>query len=520
VDGHAWSNGSRIEWPDDGTWAFVVREDEEFRVYPATVLPFELWTRERDPFGTAESPEAARDQEARRLKAAGRTADAIRVWRDLEARGGSIGSLPADLVAGFELARLESADAQAFYDRLAGGRWRIDRARYLFYSSQVIDRVTVSAREMTALRLADAIEAVIDGRRVVPSEAGIHVAFRRDDPFSALVVSDRFLGARVPPAADVAARVARITADGHVVAGDPARNETGPRATRHLTAGGISWAIDVEPTDAAGFAAGWIRQSNLYLAMLGVVLALLGSGGYLMARTVRREVQVARLKSDFVSTVSHEFRSPLTGIRQLAELLSRDRVQDEGKRRQYYDLILHESERLGRLVESVLDFARMEDGRKQYRCEPLETTRWLRGVAEEFGREAARAGFTLETSIPDGLPALIGDREALSTAVRNLLDNAMKYSPGARTIWLDACAGDGLLRIRVRDEGVGIAARHQPHIFEKFYRVDGDLAQTVKGVGLGLSLVQHIVHAHHGTVSVESREGAGSTFSIELMGAA
>jgi signal transduction histidine kinase len=114
---------------------------------------------------------------------------------------------------------------------------------------------------------------------------------------------------------------------------------------------------------------------------------------------------------------------------------------------------------------------------------------------------------------------LSGDREALSTAVRNLLHNAVKYSPHSKTVWLEAKPVGDRLRIAVRDRGVGIAVRHQPRIFEKFYRVDGDLAARVKGVGLGLSLVRHIVDSHRGTVTVDSREGEGSTFVIELMSA-
>jgi signal transduction histidine kinase len=521
VEGDAWTPGpTLLDRPADGSWAFAVRDGDGARIYPPQVLPFELWTPESDPFKRPESPADLTHRKARQLKAAGSAGEAARLWRAVEAEGGSIGSVPADLVAGFELAQLDFADAQLFYDRLASGRWRIDRPRYLHYTGAVIDRVKPSEREATSLRLAEALEAGLAGQRVIPSERGVHVAFHRDNPPAALVVSGELLASLVPPAADAEVQVARLIADGHLVFGSPAGSDAALRDSRLLHAGGIAWSVDVEPKDPAAFARAWIQQSNLYLAMLGMVLALLGSGGYLIARTVRREVQVARLKSDFVSTVSHEFRSPLTGIRQLAEMLTRDRVLDEGKRRQYYDLILHESERLGRLVENVLDFARMEDGRHKYHPEAIDTTAWLRNVSTEFERDAARAGFTLETSIPDGLPALTGDREALSTAVRNLLDNAVKYSPGGKTIWLAACAGDYLVRIRTRDEGVGIAARHQPHVFEKFYRVDGDLAQTVKGVGLGLSLVQHIVRAHNGCVSVESQAGKGSTFSIELAGAA
>jgi two-component system sensor histidine kinase SenX3 len=122
--------------------------------------------------------------------------------------------------------------------------------------------------------------------------------------------------------------------------------------------------------------------------------------------------------------------------------------------------------------------------------------------------------------LPHGLPAIAGDREALTTAIRNLLDNAIKYSPSCRTVWLESDAVGSHVRIRVRDRGVGIPLQAQSQIFDKFYRVEGELAKRVKGVGLGLSLVRHIVEAHGGTVRVESREGEGSTFCIEMTGTA
>jgi two-component system phosphate regulon sensor histidine kinase PhoR len=159
----------------------------------------------------------------------------------------------------------------------------------------------------------------------------------------------------------------------------------------------------------------------------------------------------------------------------------------------------------------------MEEGRKQYRFEPLDTAAWLNTVVEDFQLEARRTGYQLDVRIPAQLPMVSGDREALSTAVRNLLDNACKYSPQSKTVWLEAEAVSGGVRVHVRDRGVGIPAREQRHIFEKFYRGDGELGKQVKGVGLGLSLVQHIVTAHRGDVRVSSREGEGSTFSIYLV---
>jgi signal transduction histidine kinase len=340
-----------------------------------------------------------------------------------------------------------------------------------------------------------------------------------DSPLALLVLSDRFLARRVPPPADAEAIVSSITADGHFIVGAREKESSALHAMRTFRAGDLTWAVQVEPTDGRAFYMQFVRQFDIYLATIVLVMALFVSGGFVIARGVRREVEVARLKADFVSTVSHEFRSPLTGITQLAEMLVRDRVRDERKRREYYGLMLREAERLGRLVETVLDFARMEDGRKQYRFEPLDAVAWLKSVATEFAEEASRTGYSLEAAIAENLPMLSGDREALSTAVRNLLHNAVKYSPQSKTVWLDADAVGDRVRIAVRDRGVGIALRHQQRIFEKFYRVDGDLAARVKGVGLGLSLVRHIVDSHHGTVTVDSREGEGSTFAIELTSA-
>jgi len=246
------------------------------------------------------------------------------------------------------------------------------------------------------------------------------------------------------------------------------------------------------------------------------MVALLTFGAYLVVRTVRAELAIAQMKADFVSTVSHEFRSPLAGIMQLGEMLRDGRLKDEQHRQNYYDMIVCEAQRLRRLVENVLDFSRMEDGRKRYHLQPFGPAAWLQQVAEDFQSEVARAGYSLQTNIPDDLPAAVGDQQALTTAVHNLLDNAVKYSLESRTVWLEVRAnGDGL-SISVRDKGAGIREEDRPHIFERFFRGGGGLAQQVKGVGLGLSLVQHVVAAHGGSVDFESKEGEGSTFTIHL----
>ena len=200
----------------------------------------------------------------------------------------------------------------------------------------------------------------------------------------------------------------------------------------------------------------------------------------------------------------------MTAIRQLSELLERDRVQSEEKRREYYGLISRESGRLSRLVENLLDFSRMEDGRKQYHFDRLETAAWLREAASRF----ESGNVTL--SIPTELPAITGDRVALTSAVDNLLDNAIKYSPPGAPVVCKVEAEEKALTIRVRDCGCGIASEDREHVFEKFYRGNGEISRQVKGAGVGLSLVRQIVEAHGGTVDFDTRVGEGTVFRIRL----
>ncbi len=538
-------------FPNDASWVYVERRSDKLQVYPPNSLPYELGASyemvQTDPdlsrierLESQESPElviaAYRDllpkarpamtpeiqhRLARLLNKVGRASEAVRLWRRVESSGGRIGSLPADLVAGFELTAIDEGAAKAFLRNLTEGRWRLEKARYLYYSAEIHKRVGENNEADIRLRLAEAVEAALSSSsRVFRSEGEVYTAFRSETPFAVLIASSKFLETHVWPqvfsTANSDVRIVHISANGDVLYSVP-RDGAGPASARTFNAAGLSWNIAVEPKDAAGFYAAMNRRTNFYLGMLSLVVLSLLSGGYFIARTVRRELEVARMKSEFVSTVSHEFRSPLTGIRQLGEMLARDRITDESKRHQYYELIVRESERLARLVENILDFSRMDAGGKQYQFEPLDTAAWLRSVAEDFQVEASRSGHLLQAEIPKDLPAISGDREALSTALRNLLDNACKYSPTSKDVWLDAEAANGGVRVRVRDHGIGIPAREQRQIFEKFYR-GGALAGEVKGAGLGLSLVQHIVSAHEGEVHVESREGEGSTFSLCLRG--
>ena len=174
-------------------------------------------------------------------------------------------------------------------------------------------------------------------------------------------------------------------------------------------------------------------------------------------------------------------------------------------------MICHESDRLTRLVENVLDFARIEDGRKQYRLERIETAAWLRELADITARRRS-----VEADLAVGLPAVEGDRDALSSAVLNLLDNAIKYSPDGAAVRLEASATDGWVTIGVRDQGCGIAPEDQRRIFDRFYRGRSTSGGPAQGVGLGLALVKRIADAHGARIRVESTPGKGSTFYLAL----
>jgi signal transduction histidine kinase len=257
------------------------------------------------------------------------------------------------------------------------------------------------------------------------------------------------------------------------------------------------------------------RRSLLLLAF-ALLLTFVLVGSYLIARAVTRELEVARLQSDFVAAVSHEFRTPLASLRQLSEMLSDGRVPSETRRQEYYEGLCRASERLYRLVESLLNFGRMQAGVLQYRFELLETGSFFRGLVEEFAQEIRESGYQVEITQQSDLPPLRADREALARALWNLLENAVKYSPESKTVWAKATWENGRVAMSVSDKGLGIAPHEQKKIFNKFFRGASAEIAEAKGTGLGLTMVEHIVAGHGGRVHVDSEPGVGSTFTILL----
>jgi signal transduction histidine kinase len=251
-------------------------------------------------------------------------------------------------------------------------------------------------------------------------------------------------------------------------------------------------------------------------ALIGFIDLILLAGLGLVWANVRRELRLSRLKSDFVANVSHELKTPLALIRLFAETLELGRVPSEEKKRQYHGIINKESRRLTQLINNILDFSRIEAGRKEYRFRRADLGAVVRDVVEAYRFPIEHQGFTLELDVAEDLPELEIDPEALSQALINLLNNAIKYSPDEKSIRVSARREGERVEVTVADRGIGIPKAEQKRIFEKFYRVESSVVHTTKGSGLGLALVQHIMEAHGGRVDVVSAPGQGSAFTLSL----
>jgi signal transduction histidine kinase len=251
-------------------------------------------------------------------------------------------------------------------------------------------------------------------------------------------------------------------------------------------------------------------------ALIGFIDLMLLAGLVLVWTNVRRELKLSRLKSDFVANVSHELKTPLALIRLFAETLELGRVPTEEKKQQYHRIINKESRRLTQLINNILDFSRIEAGRKEYRLVRTDLAAVVRDVVDAYRFPIEQQGFVLDLAIAEDLPEMETDPEALSQALINLLNNAIKYSPDVKRIAVSVRRVADRVLVSVADRGIGIPKGEQKRIFEKFYRVESSLVHTTKGSGLGLALVQHITEAHGGRVEVTSAPGVGSTFTLSL----
>ena len=519
--------------------------------------------REKDYLGAAavyrsaaRSPDRAIRAEAlvrlaRALRKANRPDEALSVYAELaQLAPARVDDVPVDLMAMharcmlFEETRRADplrTEAAALHGGLAQSRWQLTAGAYHFYLDEA--RRWLDARpdneraRQNVLAVAECASALwrdwherrLDGDRAVRRRSEwvrdrpLLVAWRGSgERLVALVATAAFLERQwlsgLQPTFDrLNAQVALADADGHPVFRVP----SGParfRIVRSSAETGLPWTLHVATADPAADLAQLSARRRFVLAGFGLTAVLIGVASYVTARAVARELEVARLQSEFVSAVSHEFRTPLATMRQMSELLADGRVPGDERRQEYYEDLRHESERLHRLVENLLDFGRMEAGAREYRFETIDPSALVRRVAEEFAKEVAERGCRIEVAADDHLPLVRADQEALGRALWNLLDNAVKYSPDVKTVWIEARGGTGRVVLSVRDQGLGISADEQRRIFDKFVRGASATATGIKGTGLGLAMVQRIVAAHGGAVRVTSEEHKGSTFTIALPG--
>ena len=276
---------------------------------------------------------------------------------------------------------------------------------------------------------------------------------------------------------------------------------------------GLALGMKFQGTSVEAIGRSWVYNS---FVSLGVVSLLLVGGLVLTYRSVSKEMALARLKSDFVSNVSHELRTPLALIRLYAETLELGRIKTQDKKQEYYRIIRKESERLTALINNILDFSRIEAGRKEYEFRKTDIAELVTNTLDSYRYQIDEQGFTFEQSIDSNLPLVQVDREAIARSLVNLVNNALKYSDHEKFLGVKLYRTDGVVKLEVADRGIGIARREQSKIFEKFYRAGDPLVHNTKGSGLGLSLVRHIAHAHGGEVEVESTPGNGSKFILTL----
>ncbi len=268
------------------------------------------------------------------------------------------------------------------------------------------------------------------------------------------------------------------------------------------------------------------RSAALTRLTIGLLIALLvlaiAIGSWLIVADLKRQLALARQKTAFVSNVSHELKTPLTSIRMFSEMLADGRVREEDKRRQFLNIITAEASRLTRLINNVLDFARLERGEKQYQLVPLNFAHLAHETVELYRPHLETAGFQFTApTAPDGQGtevAVRGDRDALAQVMVNLLSNAEKYSGDRKEIAvsLDVDTGGRHVDWSVLDRGRGVPPGCGEKIFEQFYRAHDSLADGVQGSGLGLTLARQIAEAHGGTVTYQPREGGGSRFTLRL----
>ena len=483
----------------------------------------------------------------RSLRKAGRTGEALAAYSELAALGStSVSGLPAELMAregrcsAFAESGTQDAlrrEAAALLRDLDTGRWRLTRSAYEFRANEArgwLGEDKPPSPPAEALALSVAVSNLVDEWRARPdTSSGQRVSLVNAQPvlatwratavqFTATLAGPQhltLLWREAQPDQSGRTRLALTDPQGQPIFGTlPATAERVAVRTAAVTR--LPWTLHVSAADPRALASGVAARRRLLLAGLSILALLLVVTSYFIVRAMTRELAVTRLQSDFVASVSHEFRSPLTSMRQLSSMLVQGRLPSEEQRQRSYEFLADETGRLDRLIEGLLDFGLMEAGEARYRLESTDAGELVRDTVAAFQRTVAAKGYQVELSRSAAPIRILADKDALGRAIWNLLDNAVKYSPDERTVWVDVAPAEEKdragLAIVVRDRGMGIPAAEQRTIFSKFVRGANSREAGIKGTGLGLAMVKHIVAAHGGKVRLESAPGEGSRFTILL----
>jgi len=311
----------------------------------------------------------------------------------------------------------------------------------------------------------------------------------------------------------------QFTASGrlHVVTDDAGRAGNWREPVAAFLGG---YFVEPSPAFVAAERRRFVAQIAAYALVAVVFVVALIIMMHKFIRLVQREVALSRLKSNFVADVSHELKTPLALIRMFSEMLGENRVPTDEKKHEYYGIITRESARLTHMIDNILDFARIDAGRKQYTFQTIDIARVVTATYDAYRFDLDRQGFKHRLAVNGELPAIQADPDAVSQAVLNLISNAMKYSDDEKELVIELSKetrrGKHGVLISLSDRGIGIKPEDRSHLFDGFFRADDDRVRRRRGAGLGLSLVRSIVEAHGGSIDIESRLVKGSTFRIFL----
>lgn len=274
------------------------------------------------------------------------------------------------------------------------------------------------------------------------------------------------------------------------------------------------WRVELYQSEGMG--SGFVFYKNIFFWMILTLLLILFFGSGLIIRLLSQEMNLLQLKSEFIASVSHEFKTPLTSMGAILEHLLEGENKDPEKAREYYKILRHDSERLKRLVFNVLDFTKIEEGKRTYRPVSIDLSRLVQEEVASFEKEYKLSGFVVKLQMENNHFPVYVDEDAINQAFHNILDNAVKFSQREKKIDVLVERKGGKVEIAVLDKGIGIPESEQKKIFEKFYRGKKATSISPTGTGLGLTLVKHIMAAHEGEIIVQSRPGEGSRISLIL----